>query len=104
MAPRPSPQLARKALAALGAGPRPGDEASPRAPRWAPQATAALAEAGARVRVIAANTPVNLRRELSRLTRAWRTSGAAAPRFTYEEPPDHGRLRGVLDAIAEELE
>jgi hypothetical protein len=72
-------------------------------PGWAPQATAALAEAAARVRVIAANTPVNLRCELSRLERMWRNSGAAAPRFAYEPPPDHARLRAVLDAIAGEL-
>ncbi len=73
------------------------------APGWAPQATAALADACARVRVIAANTPLNLRQELSRLEGAWRASGAAAPRFEYEPPSDHGRLRAVLDAIADEL-
>jgi hypothetical protein len=53
--------------------------------------------------VIAANTPVNLRRELCRLERAWRATGAEAPRFVYEAPPDLGGLRGVLDAIAGEL-
>ena len=73
-------------------------------PRWARQATAALVGAGSRVRVIAANTPLNLRCELVRLERAWRTSGATAPRFTYDAPADHGGLRGVLDVVAAELD
>jgi hypothetical protein len=73
-------------------------------PRWALRATAALAEAGGRVRVIAASTPVNLRHELARLERAWQATGAEAPRFAYEAPPDHQGLRGALDAIAGELE
>src|SRR5262250_813067 len=73
-------------------------------PRWVLRATAALAEAGGRVRVIAASTPGNLRRELGRLEQAWRATGEEAPRFAYEAPPDHRGLRGVLDAIAGELE
>jgi hypothetical protein len=74
-----------------------------RIPRWVARATAALSQAGARVRVIAANTPSNLRRELDRLAGAWRTSGASVPRFVYEEAPDHGELRRALEAIAGEL-
>ncbi len=101
MAVRPSSQHARPVPVGVDAGPHDGP--APRPPRWAPQANTALAEAGARVRVIAANTPVNLRGELRRLAEAWRTSGAVSPRFTYEQPQDHGRLRGVLDGIAEEL-
>jgi hypothetical protein len=56
------------------------------------------------VRVIAGTTPLNLRRELSRLERAWRTAGAVEPRFAYEAAPDHGPLRRVLDAMASELD
>jgi Domain of unknown function (DUF1704) len=72
-------------------------------PRWALRATAALADAGARVRVIAANTPLNLRRELDRLEQAWRTGGTLTPSFTYDDPTDHGALRAVLEAIADAL-
>src|SRR5437879_2964926 len=82
-------------------GTSPADGAGP---RWALRATAALSDAGGRIRVIAANTPVNLRHELGRMEHEWRTSGATAPRFAYEAPPDHGALRGVLDAIAGELD
>src|ERR1700678_169870 len=82
---------------------RPSQPPARPCPRWAVRATAALADACARVRVIAANTPVNLRGELGRLEQAWRASGATAPRFTYEPPPDHGGLRAVLDAIAAAL-
>jgi hypothetical protein len=72
-------------------------------PRWATRATAALADAGARVRVIAANTPLNLRQELDRLEHAWRTDGDLTPRFTYDTPSAHGALRTVLDAIGDAL-
>ncbi len=54
--------------------------------------------------MIAANTPRNLDRELVRLERAWRAAGATAPCFTYEAPADHAALRGVLDALAAELD
>src|SRR5580692_3319094 len=72
-------------------------------PRWTHRATAALAEAGARVRVIAGTTPQNLRHELSRLEEAWRSAGAVEPRFAYEPAPDHGPLRRHLDVLASEL-
>jgi len=104
MAARTPPKPARKVGAEPGAAaPSTHEGRHLQPPGWALQATAALADAGARVRVIAANTPMNLRRELTRLERAWRSSGAAEPHFTYEPPPDHGRLREVLDAIADEL-
>ena len=83
--------------------PAPPSPAERACPRWALRATAALADAGARVRVIAANTPLNLRRELVRLERAWRAGGALAPRFTYEPPTDHAALRAVLEAVADAL-
>jgi hypothetical protein len=78
-------------------------EPHPRAPRWAARATRALSEAGARVRVIAANTPVNLQRELGRLEQAWRAGGASAPSFVYERSGGLSGLRRELDALAESL-
>jgi hypothetical protein len=78
--------------------------APPRAPRWAARATAALSDAGARVRVIATNTPVNLQRELGRLEQAWRAGGASAPSFVYDPAPDHAALRRALDDLAEVLD
>jgi len=74
-----------------------------RAPRWAARATAALAQAGARVRVIAANTPANLHQELSRLERAW-AAGPAEPRFAYAPAPPPAEVRGALDALARDLD
>ncbi len=62
-----------------------------------------LAEAAGRMRVIAANTPLNLENELGRLARLWRASGATTPCFAYQMPPDHRRLRAALEAIACEL-
>jgi hypothetical protein len=62
-----------------------------------------LAEAGARVRVIASNTPVNLRGELRRLREAWTTTGPAEPRFLYEPAPTCAPLRRALDALAADL-
>ena len=55
------------------------------------------------MRVIAASTPVNLERELDRLNRTWRTSGATVPRFAYQAPPDHATLRATLASAACEL-
>jgi len=81
----------------------PPSEPRPRPPRWTARATAALAEAGGRVRVIASNTPLNLRGELRRLGEAWATSGAAEPRFVYEPPPACAALRRALAALADEL-
>lgn len=75
-----------------------------RVPRWAAKASVVLAAAASRLRLIAANTPVNLRDELGRLTSVWQREGAGAPRFTYESAADHGELRRALDAIARELE
>jgi hypothetical protein len=57
-----------------------------------------------RVRVIAVSTPVNLRRELARVERAWRGSGATTPRFTYEPRLDLGELRRALEALAADLD
>jgi hypothetical protein len=75
----------------------------PRAPRWTARATQALTDAAAQVRVIASNTPTNLREELDRLQACWR-SGAELPRFSYAEPPDHAALRAALLALADNLE
>ena len=72
-------------------------------PRWATRATQALSEASAQIRVIASNTPANLREELDRLDGCWR-SGAAMPRFCYAAPPDLADLRGTLLGLAEELD
>jgi hypothetical protein len=78
-------------------------EPRPHAPRWAARATTALSTAGARVRVIASNTPVNLQRELGRLEQAWGAGNASAPSFVYERAPDHAALRGGLEALADDL-
>lgn len=68
------------------------------------RATAALSQASARVRVVAANTPVNLRAELSRVEDAWRREGAAEPFFTYEPVPGGDELRALLEEVARDLE
>lgn len=78
-------------------------DAAARIPRWTARATAALAGASARVRVVAANTPANLRDELARLTQAFEQGGAAEPRFTYEPAPASPELRRALDEMADEL-
>lgn len=75
-----------------------------RPPRWVCRATAALAQAGAQVRVIASNTPVNLRRELDRLARVWPATGGETARFEYDAGPDHADLRRALEELASELE
>jgi hypothetical protein len=72
-------------------------------PRWTARATVALAEASVRVRVIAANTPVNLRAELARLHEAWLREGAALPRFAYEPVPGCAGLARALEIVATEL-
>ena len=81
------------------------DTSEPRAyaPRWTVRATAALTEAGGHVRVIAANTPLNLRDELRRLEQAWRSEGTAEPRFVYEPAPGCAPLRRALEELAENL-
>jgi hypothetical protein len=89
-------------LPALPALPARQSRRPPRAPRWAQQATAVLADASRHVRVIAACTPVNLREELSRLRSSW-ARGPRAPRFVYEPPPDHVRLRAFLEGMRNEL-
>lgn len=76
----------------------------PRVPPWASRATAALASAGARVRVIAANTPQNLRVELSRLEQAWATKQPAEPRFVYPPRADWTDTRRALLEVADALE
>jgi hypothetical protein len=79
-------------------------EPRPRLPRWTARATAALSASSARVRVIAANTPANLREELARLARAWAAEGAAAPQFTYETVPGVEGLREALAELSADLE
>jgi hypothetical protein len=78
-------------------------ERAPRAPRWAARATQALTDAASQVRVIASNTPTNLREELDRLHARWR-SAPEIPRFSYAAPPDHTTLRGALLGLADELD
>jgi hypothetical protein len=63
-----------------------------------------LAAAAARVRVVGAITPVNLSAELARLAGAWMRTGAEAPRFVYAAAPDHGAMRGALEAAAKQIE
>jgi hypothetical protein len=79
------------------------EDRPPRAPRWTTRATPALSDAAAQIRVIASNTPENLREELDRLHARWRL-GAAAPRFVYALPPDHAALRSALLALADNLD
>ncbi|MFT3768980.1 MAG: DUF1704 domain-containing protein [Minicystis sp.] len=67
------------------------------------RATIALSEASARVRVIAANTPVNLRQELARLQASWGAEGAVIPRFVYERVPGCAAIQGALADLAAEL-
>jgi hypothetical protein len=80
----------------------PGERAA-RAPRWTTRATQALTDAASQVRVIASNTPTNLREELDRLHSCWQT-GAELPRFIYAAPPDHTTLRAALSGLADELD
>lgn len=87
----------------IDSGGRDDGSARWRVPRWTRHATAILLEASARVRVIAANTPANLREELCRLERAF-AGGAAAPRFVYEPVPGCAGLAGALEEIAADLE
>jgi hypothetical protein len=75
-----------------------------RPPRWTARANVALSASSARVRVIAANTPANLREELLRLERAWAAEGATAPRFSYEAVPGCAGMREALDELAADLE
>jgi len=53
--------------------------------------------------MITASTPLNLRAELSRLHRRWSRGEHEAPRFLYDEPPDHDGLVRALDDLAERL-
>lgn len=78
-------------------------ERAPRAPRWTARATQALTDAASQVRVIASNTPTNLREELDRLHLCWQ-SAPETPRFSYSAPPDHTTLRGALLGLADELD
>ncbi|HEY4118885.1 MAG TPA: DUF1704 domain-containing protein, partial [Byssovorax sp.] len=72
-----------------------------RVPRWCARACAALAEAAAAVRLIAAATPTNLRAELARVASC---GLAEAPSFVFSEAPQHGPLRARLVALAAALE
>ena len=79
------------------------EERPSRAPRWTARATQALGDASSQIRVIASNTPTNLREELDRLHACWR-SAPEVPRFTYAPPPDHTTLRNALLGLADELD
>jgi hypothetical protein len=74
-----------------------------RAPRWTARATQALSDASSQIRVIASNTPTNLREELDRLHACWQ-SAPESPRFVYAPPPDHTTLRSALLGLAGELD
>lgn len=76
----------------------------PRVPRWVDRANLALATAAQRLRVIAANTPSNLREELDRLELGWARGEATLPRFAYDPTVDHGELRRALAGSSVELE
>src|SRR5689334_5211195 len=76
----------------------------PRVPRWVERANHALAEAARRLRVIAANTPKNLREELDRLHSAWSRGDAPSPCFVYEPPRDYQDLRRALASFCADLE
>ncbi len=83
----------------------PSDPALDRSvPAWCARAGHALAVAASRIRVIACNTPVNLRVELERLAAVFETSRRSEPHFCYEASPNHGELRRGLEALAAELE
>ena len=85
------------------ASPRDPEQRAPRAPRWTARATQALTDAASQVRVIASNTPTNLREELDRLHTCWR-SAPEIPCFSYSAPPDHTTLRSALLGLADELD
>ncbi|MFO0755671.1 MAG: DUF1704 domain-containing protein [Byssovorax sp.] len=72
-------------------------------PRWALQAGRALAGASIQIRVIAANTPRNLREELDRLGRGFPLR-RAEPRFEYERTPLDARLRRTLEDLGDALD
>lgn len=74
------------------------------APRWVARASTSLAAATQRLRVIAANTPSNLREELDRLALAWRQGDAIDAQFIYEPRVDHTELRRALSAASSDLE
>jgi hypothetical protein len=83
-------------------GPR--DERRARVPRWAAPASRALGLASLQIRVIASNTPLNLREELDRLGRGWTRGRCEAPRFFYEPAVRRPELRDKLLALAAQLE
>ncbi|MEP7124451.1 MAG: tyrosine/phenylalanine carboxypeptidase domain-containing protein [Byssovorax sp.] len=78
-------------------------ERTQRAPRWTARATQALTDASSQIRVIASNTPTNLREELDRLHASWRCA-PEIPRFSYSAAPDHTTLRSALLGLADELD
>ncbi len=78
-------------------------ERATRAPRWTARATQALGDASSQIRVIASNTPTNLREELDRLHTCWQST-PEIPRFSYSAPPDHTTLRAALRGLADELD
>ena len=79
------------------------EDRPPRPPRWAARATQALGDAAAQIRVIASNTPTNLREELDRLHLRWRVA-PEVPRFSYAPPSDPAALRLALLALADNLD
>ncbi|MCC6556072.1 MAG: DUF1704 domain-containing protein [Polyangiaceae bacterium] len=74
-----------------------------RIPEWAGEADRVLGAAAARIRVVGASTPANLRAELERLEQAWGRAEVGAPRFEYRAAEDHGALRAALERVAARL-
>jgi hypothetical protein len=56
------------------------------------------------VRVIAANTPLNLCEELARLGHAFAAGEPESPSFTYERVADCAGIRAALETLATQLE
>ena len=75
-----------------------------RAPAWEADATRALGQASAAIRMLAVSTPRNLRAELDRLGALWARGEAAMPCFVYGGAPDHRELERALCSAADRLE
>ena len=80
------------------------EERRARVPRWAALASRALAHASLQIRVIASNTPLNLREELDRLGNGWKRGRCELPRFVYEPAVRRPELRGKLVALGAQLD
>lgn len=73
-------------------------------PAWVFQAEKTLRDASARVRMIAATTPIELARELERLFSKWNAGEPCLPQFSYPARQDHQELIFSLESLAEFLE